>query len=224
METESKVFGKMEVKKVDIKDLKPNKYNPNEMDPEMFKGLVEEIKTKGMRQPILVNKDMTIIDGQHRWEAAKAAGIWSKVWVVQIEEDVDEAMISTINMNNLKGITNPVKLAELLKELQERMHLDQLSEALYMDKTEIEALGLLSELPDEAEEAFVSHGPVGKPLKFDLDDTQQKWVVETLEMAKGMSKEEQLVNILTEWRNDEEKPEEKFMPEQSDGSVQEVQD
>ena len=51
----------------------PNTYNPNEMTKRQQTTLAKEIKTKGFLQPILVNKQHIIIDGEHRWRAAQEA-------------------------------------------------------------------------------------------------------------------------------------------------------
>ena len=52
---------------VDREQLKPNDYNPNKVNRENLKLLVQSIMTNGWTLPIVVRPDYTIIDGFHRW-------------------------------------------------------------------------------------------------------------------------------------------------------------
>jgi len=56
-------------------------YNREVMKPRIDK-IVESIKEYGFILPILVNKEFMIVDGQHRFEAAKKAG--SEVSYIQL--------------------------------------------------------------------------------------------------------------------------------------------
>ena len=55
---------------VDRDQLKPNDYNPNKVNRENLKLLVQSILTNGWTLPIVVRPDYTIIDGFHRWTVA----------------------------------------------------------------------------------------------------------------------------------------------------------
>ena len=55
---------------VDREQLKPNDYNPNKVNRENLKLLVQSIMTNGWTLPIVVRPDYTIIDGFHRWTVA----------------------------------------------------------------------------------------------------------------------------------------------------------
>ena len=57
---------------VDREQLKPNDYNPNKVNRENLKLLVQSIMTNGWTLPIVVRPDYTIIDGFHRWRGAAA--------------------------------------------------------------------------------------------------------------------------------------------------------
>ena len=74
---------------VDRNLLKPNDYNPNKVSKENLKLLVQSIMTNGWTLPIVVRKDMTIIDGFHRWTVAGQEPLYSalggKVPVVVVE-------------------------------------------------------------------------------------------------------------------------------------------
>ena len=50
--------------------LKPNNYNPNRVAPAEMELLKISILEDGWTQPIVVNPDMTIVDGFHRWKTS----------------------------------------------------------------------------------------------------------------------------------------------------------
>ena len=59
---------------VDRDQLKPNDYNPNKVNRENLKLLVQSVLTNGWTLPIVVRPDYTIIDGFHRWTVAGEGG------------------------------------------------------------------------------------------------------------------------------------------------------
>ena len=69
----------MEIKKIEINKLKPATYNPRQISTKQYKDLEESIDKFGLVDPIIVNKDMTIIGGHQRYkiwtEKAKQSGI-----------------------------------------------------------------------------------------------------------------------------------------------------
>ena len=50
--------------------IRPNAYNPNRQSDDEFLLLCKSIVDDGFTDAIIVNKDRTIIDGEHRWTAA----------------------------------------------------------------------------------------------------------------------------------------------------------
>ena len=54
-----------------IKDLKPATYNPRQISTKQYKDLKESIKKIGLVDPIIVNKDMTVIGGHQRLKICK---------------------------------------------------------------------------------------------------------------------------------------------------------
>lgn len=61
---------------VSIDQVRPNKWNPKKKETSEFNKVVESIKLKGLRQPIIVreNEGFEIIDGEQRWTACKKLG------------------------------------------------------------------------------------------------------------------------------------------------------
>ena len=68
---------------VNVATLKPNETNPRFIKDSKFKKLVKSLKEFPQmleKRPIVVDEDMTILGGNMRYEAAKAAGLF-EVWI-----------------------------------------------------------------------------------------------------------------------------------------------
>lgn len=137
----------IEYKKVKVNECKPNEYNPNVMTESQMEHLRREILRIGFLQPILINKDNMIIDGEHRWLAGKDLGM-EEIPAVVIDVDLKTAKTATLTMNQIKGEINPVKMAELLESLKEDYSVGDLSNILDLSELEIESYTELNELPD----------------------------------------------------------------------------
>jgi ParB/RepB/Spo0J family partition protein len=116
----------MRVETVPINLIRPNDWNPNEMDDHIYQSLIESIRKHGVLQPILVRTDMTIIKGEKRWRAATEAGLQEIVCVI-VETTQEEAKLLTVSLGHLRGRTNEELLASLLEELSAHFSLDELS-------------------------------------------------------------------------------------------------
>jgi ParB/RepB/Spo0J family partition protein len=107
---------------VDVDNLVRNSWNPNDMEAEFFEAIVSQVKQEGMNQPILVRPDpneegkFVIVDGEHRWKAAKLAGR-KRIAIIVVPFDETTAKVRTLSMNNLRGQNIPIKLARLLVDL-----------------------------------------------------------------------------------------------------------
>jgi len=69
----------------DIKKLKINKYYRQPIGGKAFAKLKADIMENGIKQPLLVDKNNTIIDGMIRFEIAKSLG-YTKVPIVYVKE------------------------------------------------------------------------------------------------------------------------------------------
>ena len=139
---------------VETERIKPNHWNPNRMNKELFAKLKEEIQRKGMLLPLVVKRlrgnEFQVIDGEHRLKIARELGFKSIPCIV-VEMDEDEAKLKTIQLNRLRGEDEPELLARLLKELNLEMELEELSLRLPFNKVEIEQSLKLIELENEEE-------------------------------------------------------------------------
>jgi ParB/RepB/Spo0J family partition protein len=133
----------MRIEQMLIADLKPNVWNPNEMDRQIYASLVENIRLHGVLQPILVRADGTIIKGEKRWRAARDAGL-QEITCVVVETSEEEAKLLTVSLSRLRGRTNEELLASLLEELSASYSLEELS--THAGFTMDELNGLLSAL------------------------------------------------------------------------------
>jgi len=110
---------------VDRDKLTANSYNPNKVSNENLKLLTQSILTNGWTLPLVVRKDLTIIDGFHRWTVAGEEPLLSKLKgrvPIVIVDHADEAedMYGTITHNRARGshLLEPMKaiVASLFKQ------------------------------------------------------------------------------------------------------------
>jgi ParB-like chromosome segregation protein Spo0J len=102
--------------------LKANDYNPNVVANAELNLLKLSILKNGWIQPVIVNQDMTVIDGFHRYwltlndkqVAAKTEGACPCV-IMELTEA--ERMLLTIRINRAKGSHVAFKMAEIVKKL-----------------------------------------------------------------------------------------------------------
>lgn len=102
--------------------LKSNDWNPNKVSTENLKLLTQSILTNGWTLPIVVRKDMTIIDGFHRWTVAGQEPLFSllggKVPVVVVNHaEESEDIYGTVTHNRARG----THLLEPMKAIVERL-------------------------------------------------------------------------------------------------------
>lgn len=134
---------------VGLDTLRPNRWNPNEQDPETFRKELASIRRFGFVQPIIVRPDgdnrWEIIDGEHRWKAARELGM-ATVPIFDVGPIPDsEAQQLTVILNELRGKPNEKKLGEVLKNLLASETLDRLTEVMPYTK---EQYGKIAKLPD----------------------------------------------------------------------------
>lgn len=99
-----------------------NDYNANEMRPEQYRRLVQEIKEHGMLSGVLLFEKASgryeIVDGEHRFLAAREAGIKEiPAFVLSRRPTRAEQMQLTIKLNSLRGHWNKEKLRDNVLEL-----------------------------------------------------------------------------------------------------------
>tara|TARA_Y100001938_G_scaffold47854_1_gene66668 strand:- start:37 stop:525 length:489 start_codon:yes stop_codon:yes gene_type:complete len=61
----------MNIEKIEISKLKPARYNPRQISTKQYNDLKKSIERFGLVDPIIVNKDFTIIGGHQRYKICK---------------------------------------------------------------------------------------------------------------------------------------------------------
>ena len=105
--------------RIAIKALKRARYNPRKISKKELQKLTESIKTYGLVQPIVVNKDYTIIGGHQRVEACRQLGMQEvDVYVLNLNKDDEKTL--NLALNRISGDWDDAALHDLLNELAEK--------------------------------------------------------------------------------------------------------
>jgi ParB/RepB/Spo0J family partition protein len=198
----------MELKKIELRKLKENLWNPNFMQDKEFAALVSQIKRFGMRQPILVRPCMVnkqesdfekqvledipfpeyeIIDGAHRVRASVEAGL-TEIDCVVVELSDSQAKTATIAMNKLKGQMDDLSLAKLLEALKEELGKENLSELSGIPEREINVLLKFLELPEDLSKLAETTSDLEQTLTFVLTKKQADFIESVLAKIDAKNK------------------------------------
>lgn len=110
----------MDIQKINIQKLKPAKYNPRiDLQPgdKEYQKIKKSIEIFGYVEPIIVNKDMTVIGGHQRLKVLKELG-YSEVECVVVNLNKNQEKALNIALNKIGGEWDTEKLEELLLELK----------------------------------------------------------------------------------------------------------
>ncbi len=138
----------IDVRVVSISDIEPNPWNPNKMDAFTYTKALDSIKRYGPIDPITVRPHPSvkgrwqIIDGEHRWKAARDLGLKTFPIVDLGPIDDQTAMKLTVVLNELRGQYDPRAMSDLLSTLLESDSIDALVSDLPF--TESSLAGLLN--------------------------------------------------------------------------------
>ena len=143
------------VTEIEISKVKPNPNQPRKnVDQEALNDLAASIRTHGIIQPIVVNKqsngEYLIIAGERRWRAANICGLKTIPVIIKNYTDKQVKEISIIE-NLQREDLNPIEAARAIKELMEEYGLTQetVSERIGKSRSNIaNTLRLLSLYPD----------------------------------------------------------------------------
>lgn len=130
---------KDEIIEIDLKELRPNPYQPRKtFDETALEELAASIKISGVFQPIIVRKskvkDYEIIAGERRYRASKIAG---KKTIPAIIRDFDEAaMMQIAVLENLqREDLSPLEEAQAYEMLMKNLKLTQVELAERLGKS-----------------------------------------------------------------------------------------
>ena len=111
----------MEFKKIKIAELVPAAYNPRkELKPgdKEYEKIKNSISEFGYVDPVIVNKDMTVIGGHQRINVLKDLG-FTEIDCVVIDIDKTKEKALNIALNKITGEWNKELLADLIQDLQD---------------------------------------------------------------------------------------------------------
>jgi hypothetical protein len=113
----------LEFRVLPVDALEPHPDNPNIEDLAVFNELVEGIKAQGMIEPVLVVPHgpdrWRIIGGEHRWKAAKLAGLVEIPAIVKLDWDETTGATHLVRMNVLRGKIDPERFVALWGKLKQ---------------------------------------------------------------------------------------------------------
>lgn len=109
----------MQLTDIPIKDLNKADYNPRKISKREMETLQRSIERYGLVDPVIVNKDYTIIGGHQRTEAARKLGYKTMPCVV-LDLDKDAEKELNIALNKISGKFDDRILTDLLEELKEK--------------------------------------------------------------------------------------------------------
>ncbi|OPX88615.1 MAG: DNA adenine methyltransferase YhdJ [Pelotomaculum sp. PtaB.Bin104] len=149
----------MVIQKIAAGKLKPASYNPRKdlqpNDPE-YQKIERSIKEFGYVDPIIVNKDMTIIGGHQRYKVLVALG-YKELDCVVVDLPKDREKALNVALNKISGEWDEALLVELLGELGD------LTELTGFDAKEIgELLDKFTEKGEVREDNFDADAEVAK--------------------------------------------------------------
>lgn len=104
----------MKVIEVDINSVRPNTWNPNVQSEFVFEKNKKSLDDEKQLIPILVreNDGLEIVDGEHRWRAAKELG-WKKIAVNNLGKISDaKAILIGQKLNRISGTDDRSKLKD----------------------------------------------------------------------------------------------------------------
>jgi len=127
-------------------ELTPNNYNPNKVAPPELKLLKISILEDGWTQPIVINPDMTIVDGFHRWVVSEDKEVGSltdgKVPTVMIKsEDFAQQQMATIRHNRARGTHTVLQMSNIIANMVKNgLKGEEIMKRLMMEKEEVTRL------------------------------------------------------------------------------------
>ncbi|MBI4462084.1 MAG: ParB/RepB/Spo0J family partition protein [Acidobacteria bacterium] len=174
--------------------------NPNQPRKELgdLRDLTHSIREKGVLEPLLVRYDpeddmYTIISGERRFHAAKAAGLQE---VPCIEKDADraEALEMALIENLQRKDLNPFEEAEGLAQLSEEFDYthEEIARRIGKSRATVSETLALRTVPPAVRQLCAERGIISKSLLLQVarEPNERKMLELVNRLASGMSREE----------------------------------
>ena len=184
----------MEFKKLPIDSLVPASYNPRKKlkpgDSE-FEKIKNSIAEFGYVDPVIVNRDLTVIGGHQRITVLKTLG-YSEIDCVVIDIDKTKEKALNVALNKISGEWNKELLADLIQELQS---LDYDVSFTGFDPPELEQLFSEVHSKEIKEDDFDVEAELAKPAMTQKGDV---WLLGPHRLVCGDSTDPAMVDLLME--------------------------
>lgn len=139
MDNELKKLNEVKIEYLPVDEIRANEYNPNKQTEDEFNLLVKSIQEEGFDQPIIVlEKDGTIVDGEHRWRAAISLGM-KAVPVIRVAMTEVQRRIATIRHNRARGKEDFGLTKEVFKEIESMGAKDWFKDSLLLDDEQVKS-------------------------------------------------------------------------------------
>lgn len=174
--------GELDVTWVPRASLSPNEYNPSTSDGTTREVLKKSIMDNGFTQPLLVQSDGTIINGESRWFVARHPDIREDesltpdgvdagyVPVYVLDGGEKEAMVATYQHNAATGSHDKEDVAELVRETDD---IEWALDRLEMDEEELDVLEETGEdISDVDFDTDTDAGAYTETVEFDVSNRE----------------------------------------------------
>lgn len=138
-----------ELKWIPIDEISSAPWNPNAEDAATFNELVDNLKEMGFGDTITVipsEGGYVLVSGEHRWKAAKIAGMMVVPAMVRTDWNVDQAKMQTVAMNVIRGKLDPLKFTRLYKDLEKAYGPEAVRKLMGLSKKDGEFRRLMKEV------------------------------------------------------------------------------
>ena len=135
----SYVVTELEVKKIPLELIKFDETNPNELSQEQMVSLKLTMEKFGYLAPVILNQDLTVVDGEHRVRIYQQLGK-KEIQAYVIDVDKIDLKILRQLMNKLRGEHDKQKDSLEFKSIYDSGRLDEFSKLLAQPREEFEAI------------------------------------------------------------------------------------
>ncbi len=205
----------VEANMISINLIKPNEGQPRKtFDEEKILQLSESIKEHGIIQPILLKKEgenYSIIAGERRWRAAKAAGLKEVPVIVM---DIDEKAVLEVSLieNIQRQDLNPIEEAWAFRKLIDDFSFTQeeLGKRIGKSRTALANTMRLLNLDPRVQEylidGVISEGHGRAILAIEDKDMQNKLAQKVIDDGLTVRETEKLISDIAKGKEKDEKP------------------
>ena len=173
---------KIKIEYVPISKVNPAEYNPRQMSEDEFRKLKKNLEEFGCVDPLIINKDFTLIGGHQRLKALKDIG-YEEVPAIILEVDKKKEKALNLALNKIRGEWDYGKLSGLLKEIEgfgdfdiELTGFDELEAVELTELTEFDGASFGDDLTDPGAGSYTTPGKtIQYVLIFNDEDEQTAW-------------------------------------------------